>query len=97
MIKVAVVMSTYNGQRYLQEQIESILRQQGCQVELLVRDDGSEEVQLSILREYQRRGKLRLICGENLKPAKKLSGSSKAGRRCGVLCLFGSGRCLDAG
>lgn len=70
MIKVAVVMSTYNGQRYLQEQIESILRQQGCQVELLVRDDGSEEVQLSILREYQRRGKLRLICGENLKPAK---------------------------
>lgn len=70
MTKVTVVMSTYNGERYLHEQIESILHQQGCQVELLVRDDGSEEDQLSVLREYQRRDKLRLLCGENLKPAK---------------------------
>lgn len=70
MAKVIVVMSTYNGERWLQEQIESILHQQDCQVELLVRDDGSEEAQLSVLREYERCGKLRLICGENLKPAK---------------------------
>lgn len=70
MARVIVVMSTYNGERYLREQIESILHQQHCQVELLVRDDGSAESQLSVLREYGRKGRLRLICGENLKPAK---------------------------
>lgn len=70
MAKVVVVMSTYNGETYLKEQIESILGQQGCQVVLFVRDDGSEEAQRTLLRKYEREGKLRLICGENLKPAK---------------------------
>ena len=69
MAKVVVVMSTYNGETYLKEQIESILGQQGCQVVLFVRDDGSEEAQRTLLRKYEREGKLRLICGENLKPA----------------------------
>ena len=39
--KVIVLMSTYNGEAYLQQQIDSILAQEGdFELKLLVRDDG---------------------------------------------------------
>ena len=49
---VLVLMSTYNGGRFLKEQIDSILSQQGVDVRLLVRDDGSKDDTCSILYEY---------------------------------------------
>ena len=49
---VTVVMSTYNGEKYLREQIESILRQEEIETVLFVRDDGSSDGTLDILREY---------------------------------------------
>lgn len=51
-MKIAVIMSTYNGQRYLKEQIDSILEQTGVEVELFVRDDGSVDDTRRILNEY---------------------------------------------
>ena len=48
---ITVLLSTYNGERYLREQIESILRQEGVEVHLFVRDDGSTDSTLSILDE----------------------------------------------
>lgn len=70
-MKLAVLMSTYNGELFLRQQIESILAQ-SCefQVDLLVRDDGSSDRTHSILDEYARAGKLHWYMGENLKPAK---------------------------
>ena len=41
MYTISVLMSTYNGGRYLKQQIDSILQQEGVEVHLLVRDDGS--------------------------------------------------------
>ena len=35
--KVLVIMATYNGEKYLQEQLDSILRQKNIQVDILVR------------------------------------------------------------
>ena len=55
---VLVLMSTYNGEKYLREQIDSILTQQDVDVDLLVRDDGSKDDTLKILDEYQSNGKL---------------------------------------
>ena len=49
---VAVVMSTYNGERFLREQLDSILRQEGVRVRLFVRDDGSRDGTAAILAEY---------------------------------------------
>ena len=38
--KIVVLLSTYNGEKYLQEQIDSILNQKSShQVDLIVRDD----------------------------------------------------------
>lgn len=50
--KVLVLMSTYNGERFLQEQLDSILSQQGVEVSLLVRDDGSSDNTCKILSDY---------------------------------------------
>lgn len=62
-------MSTYNGEQYLAEQIESVLNQEGVCVDLLVRDDGSTDHTVAILKAYESVGKLRLITGANLRPA----------------------------
>ena len=69
MRKVNVLMSTYNGERYIREQIDSILAQDKVSVELLVRDDGSVDNTLRLLDEYQEKGSLRYYVGENLGPA----------------------------
>lgn len=63
-------MSTYNGEKYLQTQLDSILAQQGVEVQILVRDDGSIDGTLQILEHYKQSGKLLYYTGLNLKPAK---------------------------
>lgn len=66
--KVAVLMSSYNGEKYIRQQIDSILAQEGVAPILLVRDDGSTDSTLSILREYQDKGLLTYYQGANLGP-----------------------------
>ena len=66
--KITVLMSTYNGEKYLTEQIESILNQRNVDVNLLVRDDGSTDQTLTILKKYQEKGALEFYTGENLGP-----------------------------
>lgn len=67
---ICVLMSTYNGDRYLRQQIDSILGQQNVNISLLVRDDGSTDGTLSILEDYKTKGLLDYYQGENLKPAR---------------------------
>lgn len=52
LIKVAVIMSTYNGEKYLKEQIDSILAQNDVDVKLFIRDDGSKDKTPDIINEY---------------------------------------------
>lgn len=53
--KVSVVMCTYNGEKYLREQIDSILSQTYPIYELLIQDDLSTDSTLDILSEYEAR------------------------------------------
>lgn len=70
MNKVVVLMSTYNGEKYLRTQLDSILEQKNVNVEILVRDDGSTDSTIEILKEYESKGLLKWYTGENLRPAK---------------------------
>lgn len=70
MEKVLVLMSTYNGERYLREQLNSIIKQKNVEIEILVRDDGSIDDTIDILEEYEKKCNLKWFKGENLKPAK---------------------------
>lgn len=49
---ISVCMATYNGARFIREQIDSILPQLGTEDELIVSDDGSTDGTLEILAEY---------------------------------------------
>ncbi|WP_057875472.1 glycosyltransferase family 2 protein [Liquorilactobacillus aquaticus] len=51
--EVAIVMSTYNGSRYLREQIDSILAQDFKDWDLYIRDDMSSDNTSMILRDYE--------------------------------------------
>lgn len=72
MKKIQVLMSTYNGEKYLREQIDSIL-EQDCErfgkadIKILVRDDGSKDTTLDILKEYADKypDKIQYYQGEN--------------------------------
>lgn len=66
---VLVLMSTYNGEKYLREQLDSILKSTGVEVAILVRDDGSTDSTVEILEEYTSTGKLSFYIGENVGPA----------------------------
>ncbi|MDD6942908.1 MAG: glycosyltransferase [Muribaculaceae bacterium] len=54
MKRVITLMSTYNGDKYLDAQIRSIMDQQGVDVTLLIRDDGSSDGTLSLLERWRK-------------------------------------------
>lgn len=60
--RVQVLMSTYNGERHLAEQVTSIRAQQGIDVTLTVRDDGSTDRTVAVLQSLG----VRVQCGGNL-------------------------------
>lgn len=66
MKSVTVVMSTYNGSKYLREQIESVVSQKNVDVSLFIRDDGSTDDTQSMLEEYRKNQKIEWYCGRNL-------------------------------
>ena len=70
MKSIQVLLSTYNGARYLREQLDSLLSQENVDIKILVRDDGSTDDTIKILNEYQNRGLLAWYTGPNMRPAK---------------------------
>ncbi len=53
--KVSVILCTYNGEKYLREQIDSILAQTYPVSELILQDDGSTDSTVNICRDYAER------------------------------------------
>lgn len=51
MNKILVLLSTYNGEQYIRQQLDSILSQ-SVPADILVRDDGSSDQTIAILHEY---------------------------------------------
>lgn len=67
MKEVQVLLSSYNGEKYIREQIDSILAQENVAVKLLVRDDGSMDKTVEILKAYEEANdNIWVLYGENL-------------------------------
>ena len=65
--KVAVLLSTYNGEKYVAEQIHSILTQTYKNLVLVVRDDGSSDKTIKIVKEFaDKYDNIRLVEGKNM-------------------------------
>ncbi len=61
---VSLVMTTYNGERFLREQLDSIYNQTLPPDEVIVCDDCSTDGTVDILREYSRKEGLRFFINE---------------------------------
>jgi len=59
-MKVSICLATYNGEKYLIELLNSIERQEYDDMEVVVRDDGSNDSTLDILRGFQKRSKYKV-------------------------------------
>lgn len=66
MKKVLVLMATYNGECFLEEQLQSLLRQKNVNIDILVRDDGSHDHTKSILDNWEKQGSLKWYTGKHL-------------------------------
>lgn len=67
MYKVQVLLSTYNGEKYIREQLDSILAQKDVEVSVLIRDDGSTDSTIDIINDYcSRNSDIKLIKGSNM-------------------------------
>jgi glycosyltransferase involved in cell wall biosynthesis len=67
--KILVLVSTYNGEQYLSQQLDSLLNQKGVDVSILVRDDGSSDNTIQVLEYYGNRyHNLHYYQGSNVGP-----------------------------
>ncbi len=64
--KVQVLLSTYNGEKYLKEQLDSLLAQDYPNIDILIRDDGSKDSTKQILTGYENHKNISVIYGSNI-------------------------------
>lgn len=75
---ISVVMSVYNGEKYLRESVNSILNQTYENFEFIIINDGSNDASLDILGEYQSRdNRLLIVNQENIGLTRSLNRAIK--------------------
>lgn len=67
-MNLIILLSTYNGEKYISEQLDSVLKQKGVDnLEIIIRDDGSTDDTISIIETYMNRNaNIKLIKGNNV-------------------------------
>lgn len=65
MNNISVAMATYNGEKYIKEQLNSILNQLSSNDEVVISDDGSSDNTINIIKSYSDK-RIKLICGPKL-------------------------------
>ena len=58
---IDILLATFNSERFLAEQLDSILAQEDCDWRLLIRDGGSTDGTAAILEEYRKREPERIV------------------------------------
>ena len=67
MKKIEILLSTYNGEKYLREQLDSFISLENySDVKVLIRDDGSTDSTRAILEEYRIQHGFEVILGDNI-------------------------------
>jgi glycosyltransferase involved in cell wall biosynthesis len=81
-VQVDILLSTYNGERYLSAQIDSLLHQTYSNWKLIIRDDLSSDNTMSLINHYRTRYPDRLFVLDNQSVKKGVVGSFE--------CLLGA-------
>ena len=53
-MKITVLMAAYEGERYIEQQLDSILAQTVPDLQIMVSDDGSKDGTREILEKYEK-------------------------------------------
>ena len=64
---VSIALASYNGEKFIRQQLDSILKQTYEDIEVIVSDDGSTDATISILDEYSK-GDKRISYSKNPAP-----------------------------
>ncbi len=56
-MKFEILLSTYNGSKYIKEQLDSIIDQSYCNWQILIADDKSNDKTLDIIKNYAKKDK----------------------------------------
>lgn len=65
--QVQILLSTYNGENYIEEQLESLLAQDYQEISILIRDDGSSDQTIEIIKKYSMQyDNIEYYSGENI-------------------------------
>lgn len=66
-MSVAILMSTYNGEKYISQQLDSLLDQTYSNIQIYIRDDGSSDNTFNIIEKYSKKHKnINAIKGKNI-------------------------------
>lgn len=52
-MKYVILMATYNGEKYIKEQLDSILSQEDADITIFISDDNSTDTTINIVKAYQ--------------------------------------------
>ena len=61
--KVSVAMASYNGEKYIKEQINTILNNLNDRDELVISDDGSSDMTVEIIKNFNDK-RIKLLEGD---------------------------------
>lgn len=64
--RVCVLISSYNGEKYIEAQIESVISQTYKNIDIFVRDDGSKDNTLRILKKFENMSNVKIYEGKNV-------------------------------
>ena len=59
--KIAVLMATYNGEKWLEPQLKSILKQKNAQINLIIQDDNSDDSTHKIIKKFKKKNKINFL------------------------------------
>jgi len=62
---ISVILPVYNAEKYIEEAINSILEQAYQNFELIIINDGSTDTSLSVINQYEKNNKVRIVTQEN--------------------------------
>jgi glycosyltransferase involved in cell wall biosynthesis len=63
--KVTILLATYNGEEFINKQLESLASQQGVYLQVYANDDGSTDGTLEILEQWKQSGLIKSISSSN--------------------------------
>lgn len=64
--KLVVLLSTFNGENFLESQLESLMNQINVNFDIIIRDDGSSDGTKQILKKYEHRVGITVTYGDHL-------------------------------